>query len=355
MAFIFIGGLTFLLVLFAFIHLAKDSMHWFVKIIWTLFFAAYTLFWALFLLEYSDGHEYWRKIDTSTFYSPLSSRNSLTFWVYQVFSIIGVIKLWSRGRQQAPLLVVIFAIFVLSGLFFNLALIVQLSTCWDGISGSHQTGLLLGPISHVVISLLVLLNLIKREAEEANTRSFQHAVLQLLNEKIKASQHLGPWIVILFLPFFMLTTLVLILFGQEFDSFTKVFTETTTWHFSQKTHPPYMDHQGHYLCTVAACGSPKIVKPLRLGRRHGNEIIVNRQLMVANAFEAVIQEKFPKVHQVIRKNYDRHGYPLSKDINTPLKSNVTYVLMKPLEWCFLIFIYLTSEKPEQLIHAQYKG
>ncbi|MFM6934808.1 MAG: DUF6688 family protein [Flavobacteriales bacterium] len=355
MIYIVFGGLTLFIILFALIHLAKDAMHWVVKIIWTLLFAAYILFWALFLFEYSDGNEFWQKIESPSFYSPLSARNSLTFWLYHILSVLGLLKLWSRGRQQAPLLVVFFAIFVLCGLFFNVALIVQLSTYWDGNSGAHQISLLLGPIIHVWISLLVLLNLVKSEAEAAHTRSFKHATLQRLNEQIKASQHLGLWIMILFLPFFIVTTLMLILFGQEFDSFTKVFTETTTWHFSQKTHPPYLDHQGHYLCTVAACGSPQIVKPLRLGNRHGHEIIVNRQLMIANAFEAVIEQKFPKLNEVIRKNYDRHGYPLSKDINTPFKSNMTYVLMKPLEWCFLIFLYLTCEKPEQLIHAQYEA
>jgi hypothetical protein len=76
--------------------------------------------------------------------------------------------------------------------------------------------------------------------------------------------------------------------------------------------------------------------------------------MVANAFEALIQDRFPRAHRFIRRNYDTYGYPLSKDITTPFKSNVTYVLMKPLELFFLLCVYSFSEKPEQLIHAQYK-
>lgn len=347
--------LLFPIIIFGFIRLAKDAMHWTKVIGWTLLMTAYVLFWALFLLVYSDAHDYWRKIDTSSFYSPISSRHSLSFWVFLILSFIGLLNLWNKGRKQAPLVLVFSSLFVLFGIIIQGVLIAQLAHPWDYNSGSHRSTLLLAPIIHIIISILLLFKLLSKEIELSNGRTYKHSVLNFLNEKIKASQHFAWWVLILFLPVLTVMTLALVLFGQEFDSLAKVFTETTTWSFSQKTHPPYLDHQGHYLCTVAACGSPNIVKPLRLGRRHGNEIIVNRQLMVANAFEAVIQEKFPKVHQVIRKNYDRHGYPLSKDIDTPLKSNVTYVLMKPLEWCFLIFIYLTSEKPEQLIHAQYKG
>ena len=134
---------------------------------------------------------------------------------------------------------------------------------------------------------------------------------------------------------------------------TKVFTETTTWRFSTETHPPFLDHQGHYLCTVAVCGDPKVVKPLRLGRRHGHEIIVNRQLLIANAFEELIQENMPLVHRMVRGLYDQYGYPLSKKITSQRGSNLVYRLMKPLEYFFLICLYLFSTKPEEKIAGQY--
>jgi len=145
------------------------------------------------------------------------------------------------------------------------------------------------------------------------------------------------------------------LFGQYPDSMIKVFTDTTTWTLSQKSHPPFLDHQGHYLCTVAACGSPRIVKPQRIGSRHGHPIIVNRQLSVANAFESILETRSPKIHRFIRRNYDKYGYPLSKKITGRFGSNLTYLIMKPLEWLFLLVIYLFSTKPEELISRQYRN
>ena len=133
----------------------------------------------------------------------------------------------------------------------------------------------------------------------------------------------------------------------------KVFTDTSTWMFSQKMHPPILDHRGHYLCTVAATGNPKIVKPLRLGTRGGQTIIVNRQLQIANAFEECIQDLSPNAHRLIRKNYDRHGYNISLYINSAMRSNMVYFAMKPLEWMFLIFLYLFCVNPEQKIQKQY--
>jgi hypothetical protein len=134
----------------------------------------------------------------------------------------------------------------------------------------------------------------------------------------------------------------------------KVWTETTTWTFSQREHPPYWpQHHGHYLCTVAACGHPRIVKPLRLGLRHGETIIVNRQLMVANAYEDMLKRHFKKIHHIARSIYDRYGYPISKHITNKFASDVVYILMKPLEIFFLANLYLFELKPENVIRRQY--
>ncbi|PZP49892.1 MAG: hypothetical protein DI598_06785 [Pseudopedobacter saltans] len=161
------------------------------------------------------------------------------------------------------------------------------------------------------------------------------------------------WALIFLLPIFIIITLILILFGQDANSLVKVFTDTTTWTFSQKSHPPVLTPRGHYLCTVAAKGDPKVVKPIRLGKRHGNTIIVNRQLQIANAFEELIADYTPILHRFIRKNYDKYGYNLSLKINSKMGSNITYVLMKPLEWIFLICLYLGYQNPEQKIKKQY--
>lgn len=151
-----------------------------------------------------------------------------------------------------------------------------------------------------------------------------------------------------------LMEMVFILIGQGTDGPIKAFTDTADWTFSKQIPPPPKEYEGHYLCTVASGGHSKVVKPLRYGMRRGQKIIVNRQLCVANAFEDYIQEKVPKIHCFIRGLYDKYGYPISKHITTRTRADIVYILMKPLEWLFVIFLYVMDIKPEDRIRRQYK-
>ncbi|MCR5861220.1 hypothetical protein LRS05_03250 [Flavobacterium sp. J372] len=177
--------------------------------------------------------------------------------------------------------------------------------------------------------------------------------MQLLHNFTIQAGKLPVMAFILIIPYVAISTLVLIIFGQEPDSAIKVFTDTSLWRLSQQMHPPILNHNGHYLCTVAAKGNPKLVKPLAVGTRAGQKIIVNRQLQIANAFEELVGDISPACHKMIRKNYDRYGYNLSKKINTSIRSDITYILMKPLEWVFLITLYMFCNKPESKITKQY--
>ena len=78
--------------------------------------------------------------------------------------------------------------------------------------------------------------------------------------------------------------------------------ETSSFNYSKipAPSPQIVSGDGHYLCTVSVKGHKNIVKPLRAGIRHGERITVNRQLLIANAFENVIEERVPKCHKVIR-------------------------------------------------------
>lgn len=158
---------------------------------------------------------------------------------------------------------------------------------------------------------------------------------------------------LLALPLLAILLGILILFGQAPDGAVRAFTETSDWALSQKISPPPIEYDGHYLCTVAVGGHPKLVKPLRYGLRHGKRIVVNRQLCIANAFEQLIMERAPRLHRVMRHFYDAHGYPLSKKLTTPLRADITYILMKPLEWFFLLCLYTFDLKPENRISMQY--
>lgn len=163
--------------------------------------------------------------------------------------------------------------------------------------------------------------------------------------------------IVVFVALFLLIAvleIIFVLIGQGFDAPIKAFTNTAGWTFSQQTPPPPMHYDGHYLCTVAAGGHRKVVKPLRYGTRLGETIIVNRQLCVANAFEELIHDKLPRFHKVVRTNYDKYGYPLSKHITTPLRADFVYFAMKPLEWIFVFVLYLFDKDPEKRICRQYE-
>lgn len=163
-----------------------------------------------------------------------------------------------------------------------------------------------------------------------------------------------PWMaLILSLPLLGILILFLTLFGQEPDSIVKAWTETSDWRLSQHTGPQNIIRDEHYLCTVAAGGHKKVVKPLRFGIRHGHRVIVNRQLCVANAFEQLLEEKTPKFHRRVRDFYDAYGYPIAQRIHSPFAADIIYFLMKPAEWGFLFILYLLDKKPENRISLQY--
>lgn len=147
----------------------------------------------------------------------------------------------------------------------------------------------------------------------------------------------------------------LVLFGQEPDAIIKAWTNTSDWVLSQQTSLPNLVVDEHYLCTVAAGGHEKIVKPQRKGIRHGHEVVVNRQLCIANAFEDVIMEKTPTFHRYLRGFYDKYGFPVARLIKTKGVADVVYFIMKPLEWIFLIVLYMVDVNPENRIAVQYTG
>ncbi|MEG0895114.1 MAG: DUF6688 family protein, partial [Oscillospiraceae bacterium] len=58
-------------------------------------------------------------------------------------------------------------------------------------------------------------------------------------------------------------------------------------------------------------------------------------------------------HKILRGTYDKIGYPISKHIHSKYLADIIYFIMKPLEWAFLIFLYIVDTKPENRIALQY--
>ena len=174
--------------------------------------------------------------------------------------------------------------------------------------------------------------------------------------KLLEKSTLWPVLAFLFMiPLLGILIAILVLFGQAPDAVIRAFTQTSDWNLSQRVASQNVMYDEHYLCTVAAGGHEKVVKPIRLGKRHGHEVIVNRQLCIANAFEQILEERTPRFHKVVRHFYDTCGFPVAKLIRSRYVADLVYFLMKPLEWFFLIVLYLTDAKPENRIAVQYLG
>lgn len=306
-------------------------------------------------------NEYYTAIDPVDVecYIPFGDKHILSLLFYFIAFNVSVLLIWLKGIKLPPLTQVLSFSFLIIGTIISLFVILQVSEhntesidMYD--KTDHILFFIIAPVVSLFVSISLIIQTVTNTMIVANQKTYSNQYLNKLNQFFSQKSNLPLWGIIMIIPLLLVITIILILFGQDSNSLIKVFTETTTWRFSQQMHPPILDHKGHYLCTVAASGNPAIVKPLRLGKRNGNTIIVNRQLLIANAFEEMIQDFSPKLHLFIRRNYDHYGYNLSLKINTNLRSNFTYLIMKPLEWMFLFCLYLFCEKPEERIGRQYK-
>jgi hypothetical protein len=98
------------------------------------------------------------------------------------------------------------------------------------------------------------------------------------------------------------------LFGQKADSLIRAFTDTYHHGFSQWNYKcENVNCGGHYLCSVAANGHAAVVRPTRRGIRNGHDIICNRQLLISDAFEDLMEERLPGLHRITRKQYNKVG------------------------------------------------
>lgn len=292
-------------------------------------------------------------------YTPLSHNHLMTFSIFYVLFLVSVTSVWTNSIFIPPLKLCFHCINLIIGLVLNVMIAIQVSThdtsrIPEGGNHGEFIAIQIMPVLGIIISIYFLIQIIIAHSRNNSNKFYKNTLLNRLNTRLKSTQEFPFWVILLTFPYFLVITLILILFGQDIDSFYKVFTETATWELSQQMHPPTVsDRHGHYLCTVAAYGDPEHVKPLYLGSRHNRIIIVNRQLQIANAFEDLVRDISPKIHKILRECYDKYGFNISKRITTKRRSNFIYKLMKPFEFFFLLCLYLYYLEPEKMIKKQY--
>ena len=288
----------------------------------------------------------------SELHQPIWTDSWITICVLSIIGIIGMIVLIATDVNRVPPLVTVFGM-AATYLFLIVMIIwaVQISAHID-----ETFPCLLLPINVVFITISLF-----REKIMQWTSSRSHVygygknpLINILNANLLDAQLWPLYGLIFMAPVLGVVLMILVLFGQAPDAVITAWTETANWTLSGHEGPQNLYMDEHYLCTVAAGGHKKIVKPVRKGIRHGHEVIVNRQLMIANAFENVLEEKTPRLHRCVRDFYDKYGFPVADYIrHNKVACDITYFVMKPLEWFFLIVLYLVDVNPENRIAVQY--
>ena len=289
-------------------------------------------------------------------HQPIWSGGYVTLIVISLVGVVGAIILLSNNVNNIPPLTTVLCI---SSIYLTLLVqILWTIQCLPLAIDFAGALYLLVPFNIFIIAFTIIREKIQEWCQDDlhEDRIYgKSAFIKQINHTLYKYSNRWPVLGLFFvIPLLGVLLLILILFGQEPDAFIKAWTETSDWTLSLKEGPQNLIMDEHYLCTVAAGGHEKIVKPLRMGERHGHRIIVNRQLLIANAFENVIEEKTPKFHRSIRNFYDKYGFPIADLIRTnKIACDVTYFIMKPLEWLFLLVLYLVDSNPENRIAVQY--
>lgn len=301
----------------------------------------------LFLSEF-DFHEINDCCSDSAVFSP-SHRLS----IYSLILLSVAAYFYSSWRQNlaAPLFELIINCFLITGLILNIIISIHLKDVFFWLLGNVSIICLF--LTSIIKNHLLLFN--ETSKIENNKASFINKIGFTI---LRATVFLKfPLLLLLCLPLLLLLAALLFVFGQQPDSAIKAFTDTYKHGFSQLDYMcDNVQCGGHYLCSVAANGHRNIVKPKRFGTRNGGRIICNRQLLISNAFEELVEQRIPTFHKMIRKKYDRVGdfvHRYYSVFSNKFFSDTIYILMKPMEWMFLITLYLFDRKPENRIAQQY--
>ena len=200
----------------------------------------------------------------------------------------------SRRRSAAlpgPLEPVLQAVLVV-GLVEHLALAIQFAP-WMGY------GLLAPPIFLPTLTPLFSLVFLGAELIGRGRNRQAEATGSTLPQKLRlATFARALWITPALLGIYAAATAAWL---GGWDAAIWVFTRTCDSPLSRIPLTILPQDDCHYLCTVAARGHPWLVRPLRLGRRRGATILVNRQLAVANAFEDLLHERWPRLGRGARR------------------------------------------------------
>lgn len=309
---------------------------------------------------------YSNSFSSSEVHQAISSQSTISILFILILGIVCCFILKIFAKKLSPILYVLCSSALILTIIFTIFFIIQIFGNFHGDSNKpldlldanlSTFGIMFGfaTLSFFYLDVLRESLMIYIESESNNDRIYKNKFIFTLRKFTLSFRNMAfTWAVFIF-PLALIIQLICILFGQSPTSLIDAFLNTSGYNLSTipAPDPVVIEYDGHYLCTVSVKGHKKLVKPLRYGIRHGHKIMVNRQLLIANAFENILEQYTPKLHKIIRSFYDKYGYPISRHINTKFSADITYIIMKPLEWIFLIVLYTVDKHPEDRINIQY--
>ena len=318
----------------------------------------------LSLLNVMFGANWDKELVNNQLHSPISPDCLVTFAVLSALYVIGMLIMsLSSNKKRPPLVTVLCIAMMYVGVIESVLFTIQImgmnyTDCVGEVIIAFEPILLFAffiPLNMILILIRTMLVQIKAYEPDENRMSKidEIPILSKCNKLLINSKNWPVAAIIMMIPLLGIVIAILALFGQSPDAAIRAYTQTANYTFSKMIPPQNVFHDEHYLCTVAAGGHAKIVKPIRMGKRHGHDVVVNRQLMIANAFEQVLEERTPNFHRIIRNFYDTYGFPIAKLIKSKTVADIVWIMMKPLEWMFLIVLYLVDVNPEDRIATQY--
>ena len=302
---------------------------------------------------YSGDHAYF-----------LAQDHMLTILIFAAVAFVSYLMIRSFKHKAGPVLMAFVSLGVLTGIVLYTTLLVHFSMVFL-ISTFMLYFSLIIHMPHFFIAAIIILCLPAAilfmvaafiEASRYNYHIlrpyYRSGFLKSLADLYEHSVKGYFSITLLWFGFVQLIQSFLTLFGQKPDSYIKAFTEACHF-YMLGSGECYTTSTTHYLCTIAANGNRHLVKPLRPGKRNGKWILVNRQLMVCNAFEEWLAEKAPPLQRWLRKRYDALEIPVIALSRYKWLANLLYIGSKPMEWLFALVLYLFDPNPEKRIQKQY--
>lgn len=310
----------------------------------------YTAFYGM-LTGICFGADWTETLCNAEIHAPVFTQAWPTVIAVVLVALAGYLILTYVPLRKLPPLVIVFSI---AAIYLGMAECILWSA--QILVRLEYLIMCLAPFVYVMIGIKTIRNkILEWNPEMEENRTYRCRWLKWCNAALAKSRRWPAAAFVLMWPLLGILVCLLVLFGQQPDAVIKAWTETSDWSLSQRVAPQNIYYDEHYLCTVAAGGHEDVVKPKRLGVRHGHSVIVNRQLCVANAFEQILEERAPCLHRHIRHFYDTYGFPVAKAIHSPYTADLIYFMMKPLEWLFVIALYFCDVKPENRIAVQYTG